>query len=138
MQHIVFYDDTCGLCQRSIIFFIKRDKKRELLFAPLNGKTAAKELEEWLKDHSQVDSIILVEKENAKTKKTLYYSKAVLRLLWHIGGIWSLFGLFSFLPSWLLWPADCIYRQIAKRRRDLCLLPQEVDLQKQHEKQFLP
>lgn len=138
MQQIVFFDDSCGLCQKSVIFFLKRDKKKQFFFAPLSGKTAAVELKEWLKDHSQVDSIVFVEKADNGSKKTSYYSQAVLRLLWQLGGMWSFFGLFSFLPSLLLLPADFIYKQIAKRRRTLCLLPREESLQKQHESQFLP
>ena len=138
MQHIVFFDDSCGLCQRSVIFFLKRDKKKQFFFAPLSGKTAEIELKEWLKDHSQVDSIVLVEKRDDGSKKTFYYSKAILSLLWHLGGIWSVLGLLSFLPDVLLLPADLVYRQVAKHRRDLCLLPTEIDLQKQHESQFLP
>ena len=139
MKYIVFYDDSCGLCQRSVLFFLKQDKQKQFLFSPLSGKTAQIELKEWLKNHSQVDSIVLVEKE-AKKKKTYYYSQAILRMLWLVGGFWSIPGLLSFLPSGLLLPADFIYQQIAKRRRAICRLPDGKikALHKEYEAQFLP
>ena len=68
MQYIVFFDDRCGLCERSVVFFLKRDTKKQFLFAPLSGKTATVELKEWLKSHSAVDSIVLVEKRDDGSK----------------------------------------------------------------------
>ncbi len=134
---LIFYDDTCGMCQKSCIFFLKRDQKRRFFFAPLGGTTAKHELKEWLTTHSGVDSIVFVEKQ-AVTQSVYYYSRAIFRMLWQLGGLWSVVGLLSFLPSWLLYPADVVYRFIARHRRSVCLLPKETAFQQEHKEQFLP
>ena len=126
---LVFFDDSCGLCQKSILFFLKRDKKKQFLFSPLTGKTAEKALSEWLQTHSTIDSIVVKEDD-----KIYYYSKAVFLLLWRLGGVWTLPGLLSFLPSWLLWPCDVVYRLIARYRHNFCYLPGE----NKYSDRFLP
>ncbi|MBM3989194.1 MAG: DUF393 domain-containing protein, partial [Planctomycetes bacterium] len=40
----VFYDGTCGLCQRSVRFVLSEDRSTEpLAFAPLGGECFARE-----------------------------------------------------------------------------------------------
>ncbi|HXF28866.1 MAG TPA: DUF393 domain-containing protein [Chlamydiales bacterium] len=129
MTTIVFFDGGCGLCQRSILFFLKRDTKKQFLFAPLDGQTAKKELQEWLKSHFAVDSIVVKNGD-----EIYYYSKAVFFLLRRLGGIWSIPGLLSFLPSWLLFPCDIGYRLVAKYRHNFCYLPGE----NKYSDRFLP
>ena len=43
---IVFYDGDCGLCNRFVLFLLKRDHRKVFRFAPLNGKMAR----QWLED----------------------------------------------------------------------------------------
>lgn len=134
---IVFYDDYCGLCQRSILFTLHHDKQKRFLFAPLSGKTAAIELKEWRISHPTVDSIVLLETDSTG-KKVSCYSKAILRILWHLGGFWAIIGLFSFIPTPILWPIDYIYRAIAKRRKTFCPYSETMQLQLQNLTQLLP
>ena len=137
-QNIVFYDDSCGLCNFAVRFLLRQDTRKKLFFAPLTGKTAKVELGEWLKDHASVDSIVLVEKDlEPGKKKILYYSQAFFRILWRIGGFWHVPGLFSFLPSWLLWPSDCVYRVVARNRRGICPYLREPSWHEAHKGQFL-
>lgn len=135
-EYIIFYDDTCGMCNWSVRFFLKQDRKNQFLFAPLSGKTAAIELAEWLQDHPAIDSIVFMEKDLAE-KKIYYFSRAILRLLWCLGGLWSCVGCLSFLPSWLLWPGDLLYRFIARHRRNICPALRDRSWQKQYEGRFL-
>ncbi len=41
---MVLFDGGCGLCQRSVRWFLHRDRHARLLFAPLQGETARKVL----------------------------------------------------------------------------------------------
>ncbi|MBI1185029.1 DUF393 domain-containing protein, partial [bacterium] len=44
-QPIVFFDGVCGLCNRLVDFLLKQDRSGKLLFAPLQGETAAQLLD---------------------------------------------------------------------------------------------
>lgn len=115
---IIFFDNDCGLCNWAVNFILTKDHKKCFLFAPLTGKTAEKELGEWRKTHEKIDSLVLLE----TGRPLLYYSHAVVRIAWLLGWPWSIFGLLSFLPSWMLLPGDSFYRLIASHRRHLCSL----------------
>jgi len=39
-RSILFYDGTCGVCNRFVRFVIRHDKERNFLFAPLGGSTS--------------------------------------------------------------------------------------------------
>ncbi|GAB5412043.1 MAG: hypothetical protein ChlgKO_11570 [Chlamydiales bacterium] len=97
-MHIVYYDDTCSLCQRAVAIAKKADRKNICEFKPLEDDDA--------------NSLILLE----EGKKKWLYGKAVFRLLWLLGGKWALMGWLYILPRWLL---DPIYRFIAARRFQL-------------------
>jgi predicted DCC family thiol-disulfide oxidoreductase YuxK len=135
MNPIVFFDDDCGLCSKAVAFFLRRDKNALFRFAPLQGVTAHKELKDF-EPYQWLDSIILLEK-GAKPSY-FYWSQAIFRMLWLIGGIWSIPGLLSFLPRPLLWPFDVGYRFIAKYRKKLCLTSSQQEMWKQYQSRFLP
>lgn len=132
---IVFYDDDCGFCKMAVQFLLKRDRKKMFLFAPLTGKTAEEKLAVWRKSHETVDSLVLIEGD-----EILYYSKACFRTLFYLGGIWKVIGIFSYLPTWMLFPSDLIYQIVARLRRKLCPLTRDEKdaLHYGHEDRFLP
>lgn len=101
---IVFYDAPCPLCQRAVLFLLRIDRKKSLQFAPLQGETARKQ-----GISPDINSLVLIQPDGTR----LYRGKAVLRILWHLGGIYALPGLLSFLPGWLVNPP---YRLIAHFR----------------------
>ena len=136
MQSIVFYDDLCGLCQKSILFFLKHDKKHMLSFAPLSGSTFQKELSAWKELNPTVESVVLLEIDESGEKKIYYYSQAVFRLLWKIGGLYKIFGLLSFLPRWLLIPSDEVYKMVMRRRKSICKLS-DVNIFQAYKDRFL-
>jgi len=118
-QNIVFFDGVCGLCNRSVDFFIKHDKRRVLLFAPLQGTTASALLPSG--EASALSSIIYYSKG-----KTSYRSKAVLNLLWDMGGWWRLSFIFRIFPPFF---RDIFYNLIASFRykwfgkKETCRIP---------------
>ncbi|MEZ4743687.1 MAG: DCC1-like thiol-disulfide oxidoreductase family protein [Bdellovibrionota bacterium] len=39
-QNIIFFDGHCNLCNKTVDFLIKVDRKKVLRYAPISGKTA--------------------------------------------------------------------------------------------------
>lgn len=125
MKHLVFYDGKCGLCDQSVRILLKLDKKQQFVFAPLQGKTAARVLKEVPEDVKKADSVILVENYESPNQKMYLFGKAVFRSLWLIGGFWCLTGWLFFLPAFLY---DWGYRFAARNRhhifrQDICVVP---------------
>lgn len=121
VKHLLFYDGTCGLCDHAVQFVLKRDKNALFLFAPLQGTTAKK----WIQQPLGEDSLLLIENMNAPNEKRLLLAQGAFRILWLLGGIWALPGLLSFLPGFLF---NWAYRLVAKNRhrlfsKEVCILP---------------
>lgn len=114
LTHLVFYDGECGFCDRSVQLLLKFDKNKLFVFAPLQGKTADKFLKNIDPDLRDVDTLILVEDYRSSNPKIFIFGKAVFRILWLLGGFWTLIGWISFLPSFLY---DWGYRLVAKNRK---------------------
>lgn len=128
-KHLIFYDGTCGLCHKTVQFILSQDKKEDFLFAPLEGETARQILPD-----PEKETIILCENFQS-SREDLTKGKGSLRILWLLGGIWTLPGLLSFLPSPFF---DWVYRNIAKHRlewfeRKSCNIPKNSDTSR-----FLP
>jgi predicted DCC family thiol-disulfide oxidoreductase YuxK len=109
MPHLVLYDNMCAFCNRSVNFLLKADHHHAFLFAPLEGETASK----FTLKNPKNDSLVLIEHYKTLKEKQHYYGSAVLRICWHLGGLWRLLGVFSFLPTFLV---DFIYRIISRHR----------------------
>lgn len=123
MKHLIFYDGTCGLCNLVVQLVLKADKKELFAFAPLQGKTAEKEIG-GRSYFREANSVILIENYQTPNQRASLYSQAVLRICWLLGGCWVLLGSLSFLPPFLF---DWIYRLIARYRYSLfgqrCVVP---------------
>lgn len=138
MAHIVFFDGECGLCDRSVRLLLKIDKHKQLLFAPLQGRTAQTDLVPIYPEAMKMDSLVLMDDDHGK-KNVYLRGKGALRILWHIGGWWKLLGIFSFLPTLI---ADFVYRIVAKNRHRLTRPPsaslQDRFTEKELQERFLP
>lgn len=132
-KHIVFYDGQCGFCDRSVQWILKKDTQKEFLFAPLQGQTAAKKLYDLPLKIRQQDSLILIENFSSTNKIIHTQGKAVFRIFWLLGGKWSIFGIFYFLPSFMY---NWAYRFVAAYRKKIsqvCILPSHEESER-----FLP
>ncbi len=134
-KHLVFYDGNCGLCDHTVQFLLKHDTAQKFLFAPLQGITAAKTLQELPAEYKTLDTLILLENYGTSEQKSFVLGKAAFRILWLLGSMWKLIGWISFLPSFLY---DWGYRIIAHYRHQLfsqetCFVPNE-----QNKHRFLP
>lgn len=133
-NHLVFYDGECGFCDHIVQFIMKQDKNELFDFAPLQGQTAAQMLKHLPPEIINNDSLILI--ENYKTDPQYYVlGKGALRICWLLGGVWAVFGILSFLPSFLY---DWGYRLVAKNRKKFFKNPSCVIPTKEKRERFLP
>lgn len=119
MQRIIFFDGVCLLCNRFVTFVFNYDKKRYFKYASLQSKTAAQMLSQ---QDLRLDSIVYLE-----DNKTYRKSKALIKILFQLGGLWQFFARFiSIIPIPV---RDFIYTKIALNRykifgqSDTCRIP---------------
>ena len=108
MQTIVFFDGVCNLCNRSVNFLIRHDKKGILQFASLQSAFAKNTLPKSLLNGEALDSIV-VYTEGKYYKK----SSAVLKLCKTLGGFFYVFQLGYLLPPFV---RNEVYTLIANNR----------------------
>jgi predicted DCC family thiol-disulfide oxidoreductase YuxK len=102
-------------------FIIKHDKRDTFEFVPLMSEEGSDLLKRHNIDSAEIDSIVLVSGDSAYVK-----SKAVLKIMKYLGGIWKITEVFGILPDKLL---DWLYDITAKNRykifgkRKECFLP---------------
>lgn len=116
---IVFFDGVCNLCQSSVRYLIKHDKKGVLKFASLQGNYAKDFVNETKIQSMQ--SILFFDGKILYKKST-----AVLKLSRLLGGWHQLLLLGYILPQFF---RDWLYNIVAKNRyrwfgkKDQCMLP---------------
>jgi len=122
-KNIVFFDGVCVLCNSSVDFLMKVDKKQRLQYASLQGVTAKKILRQ--EDLGSLESIVFY-----SNNKVTQRSNAVLGILDKVGGIWKVFLVFKIIPRFI---RDSIYNWLAKYRyqwfgrRGSCRMPEKKD-----------
>ena len=83
---VVLFDGVCNLCNKSVQFIIRRDKKDQFRFAALQGKTGQEILARHGLPADSFNSFILAEGDKIYTRST-----GALRMLRILGLPWSLF-----------------------------------------------
>ncbi len=120
-RKVIFFDGVCNLCNWSIQFVIKNDKKKIFLFASLQSDCASTNLTHANGQHISYDSVVYQKGELIYTQ-----SDAVLTILKDMGGLWRLFYIFKFIPKPL---RDWVYNMIGANRyrwfgkKDKCMIP---------------
>lgn len=126
---ILFYDGSCGLCTRSVRFFLKVDRYESLRFAPLQGETARAYLREELRDADRLSTVAYLRVERSE-EPPFVRSEAVAQALIDLGGAWKWLGrILKLIP---LSVRDCAYRWIARHRmkffpKGACSLPTQTE-----------
>ncbi|MEE1963483.1 thiol-disulfide oxidoreductase DCC family protein [Allomuricauda taeanensis] len=119
---IILFDGVCNLCNNSVLFVIKRDKKDLFRYASLQSEIGQQLVRERGIDTSQVDSIILIERGVAYFTK----SDAALEIAQDLGGLWKLSSVFSWIPKSI---RDVVYDFVARNRykwfgkKESCMVP---------------
>ena len=128
-KKIILFDGVCNLCNGSVQFVIKRDKKDVFRYAAIQSEVGEQLIAERHIDTSQVDSIILIEPGVAYFTK----SDAALEIAGELGGLWKLTSVFKWIPKSI---RDVIYDFVARNRykwfgkSDACRLPTKEEREK--------
>jgi predicted DCC family thiol-disulfide oxidoreductase YuxK len=118
---IILFDGVCNFCNYWVNFAIKRDKKKKLLFTPLQGETAKQLLPQYHINITALNSVILID-----NGKAYIQSSAALRMCKYIDGGWKIFYGFFIIPKFI---RDFFYNIIARNRykwfgkKDSCMVP---------------
>lgn len=120
-KSIVLFDGVCNLCNNTIQYIIKKDKKDQFFFASLQGSTGQKLLQKFELPQTSFNSFVLIEGDIAYTKST-----GALKVFKKLGGVWNLLYAFIIVPTFI---RDAVYNWISKNRyrwfgqRDHCMIP---------------
>jgi len=108
-QQIIIYDGDCHLCNRWIVFVLRRDPEGKFQFATLNSETTRARLP----NPAQRDgsTLILLTPQGAFTRST-----AVLRIASQLPGYCTLARLLLKIPQR---HRDLIYSLVARHRHSL-------------------
>ena len=118
---IVLYDGVCGLCDRSVQFILRHDRRGSFRFAALQSEPGQRMLREHGLQEVALESVVLVEGGRAYRK-----SAAALRIARWLDRPWPLLGAFRVVPRPV---ADFFYDLLARHRYrifgklDACMLP---------------
>lgn len=119
-MHIILYDDMCSLCNGSVQFVIKHDKKNRFMFASLQSDYAQKLLN-ITRSALSSDTVMLLTENSLLIK-----SDAALEIARNLSGGWSLMYVFKIVPRFI---RDALYDKVAKYRYRFfgpsksCLMP---------------
>ncbi len=120
-QSIIFFDGVCNLCNHSVQFIIKRDKKGQFQFASLQSAKAVELLPEEFIQGDNFQSIVLLKGDRHYKKST-----AALMVAKKLSGLWPALYVFIIIPAFI---RDVFYDIIAKNRyllfgkKDQCMIP---------------
>ena len=119
---LILFDGVCNLCNSSVQFVIKHDKKNKFMFAPLQGKVGQEIISKYNIDTAKTDSILLYsEDKGLKVKST-----AALYIAKDLGFPSALLTIFLIVPAFI---RHWVYDFIAKNRykwngkKEACMIP---------------
>ncbi len=107
-KDILFFDGICNLCNFTIRFVHKRDKKSQFLFESLQSDEAQQVLSPFGIDGNELTSLVLVKDNQAYTK-----SSAALMVAGELGFPYTLLKALMLIPKSI---RDFVYDFIAKNR----------------------
>ena len=118
---VVLFDGVCKLCNGSVNFILRRDRKGRLKLAPLQSDYSRQVLASHEIQSDLMDSMMLLEGTRLTTKST-----AIIRITKYLDGLWPLCMIFLIIPRII---RDFLYDMVAKNRYrwfgkyDTCRLP---------------
>jgi predicted DCC family thiol-disulfide oxidoreductase YuxK len=121
-KKIILFDGVCNLCDATVQFIIKRDRKDIFRFVAIQSELGQEIINHIGIDTAKTDSIILYEPGHAY----YYKAEAAITIAKELGGFFTLFRAFSIVPKWL---SNKVYDYVARNRykwygkKDACMLP---------------
>lgn len=118
---VILFDGVCNLCNASVQFIIKHDKKSVFRFASLQSEFGKRIIEKFDLANKNIDSVMLFENNTVQLKST-----AALQIAKRLGGIYSALYVFIIIPKFM---RDSIYDFVARNRyrwfgkQESCMIP---------------
>jgi predicted DCC family thiol-disulfide oxidoreductase YuxK len=122
-KQLILFDGVCNLCNSSVLFVIKRDKKDRFLFAPLQSDIGKAIIKKFNIDTEQTDSILLY---NSTKDSLTYKSTAALLVAKQLRFPTNILAVFLVVPAFI---RNWVYTFIAKNRykwygkKESCMIP---------------
>lgn len=121
-KKIILFDGVCNLCNSSVQYVIKHDKKDVFRFVSLQSELGKKIINYLGIDTKNTDSIILYE----PGKAYYYKSEAALTIVKDFGGIYTWSSILSIIPKFI---SNAVYDYVARNRyqwygkQESCMIP---------------
>ena len=121
-KKIILFDGVCNLCEASVQFVIKYDKKDVFRFVALQSDLGKEIIKHIGLDNKNIDSVVLYEPGIAY----YYKSTAALEIAKNLGGFFHLGTIFRLIPNGL---RNLIYDYVSQNRyqwygkKESCLIP---------------
>ena len=118
---VILFDGVCNLCNSSVQFIIKHDKKSIFRFASLQSEFGKRIIEKFDLANKNIDSVMLFENNTVQLKST-----AALLIAKRLSGIYSALYVFIIIPKFM---RDSIYDFVALNRyrwfgkQESCMIP---------------
>jgi len=107
-HHIIIFDGVCNICNSSINFIKKRDKKSIFKYLVMQDKKTLELIQKYNIKNFDLDTLILI-----KNEKYYLRSDAVLEITKDLSGFLKILQIFKILPKAF---RDYIYKIFAKNR----------------------
>jgi predicted DCC family thiol-disulfide oxidoreductase YuxK len=123
-KKIILFDGFCNLCDASVQYVIKHDKKDIFRFVAIQSDLGQKLLNHIGINSKNIDSVVLYEPGVAY----YYKSSAAIIIANNLSGLFTLATLFKLIPTKI---RNLVYDYVAKNRykwygkKEQCLLPTE-------------
>jgi len=121
-KQLILFDGVCNLCNASVQFIIKHDKKDIFRFTALQSEAGQELIKKYNIDMVKTDSIILY----SETQGIFYKSTAALKIASYLGFPRNIMVVFLIIPPFI---RNRVYDYIAKNRykwygkRETCMVP---------------
>lgn len=120
LHPVLYFDGVCNLCNATVQFIVRNDKEKQFRFATLQSD-AGRMAQSNVSLPVTSGSVILLDRGKYYTK-----SDAALRVLKHLGGLWSVGYAFIVIPPFI---RNAVYDMVARNRykwfgqSDACMVP---------------
>lgn len=121
-KKLILFDGVCNLCNSSVQYVIKHDKKDIFRFAALQSSVGEQIIEKFKIDTKKTDSILLY----TPNKNIVYKSTAALQIAYKLGFPQNILSVFLIVPVFI---RNWVYDFIAKNRykwfgkKEACMIP---------------
>ena len=110
---LVLYDGVCGLCNGLVRFLLRRDRRDQFRFAPLQSDVGQSLLGHHGLNTQDVDTVVVIANFGAPRERAMTRSDAVLWSASRLGGIWKIANIARAVPRAF---REALYRLVARHR----------------------